>query len=335
MKTRRLAMAFAAVSALALGGCASGEAQSNETSGGDSQSSATSSTFPATITTAFGEVTVEKAPERIVALGWGDAEVALSLGAQPIGASDWLGFGGDGMGPWAAGLYQEAPTIIETLEPSYEAIAALEPDLILDVRSSGDPERHERLASIATTVGIPVGGENYLTTMEEQVDIISTALGVPEKGEELLASVDQTYADIAAEHPEWDGKTVTAAAKTSEGWGAYIAEDGRVRTMERLGFVQSPTIAALPVDSGGFTVAISSEELDQLEADLVVAFPIFLEKTAITEDPQWKQLAAVKENRAVVIDGDVSNAFSATTPLASIYAAEQLAPVFEEAIPAQ
>ena len=26
-----------------------------------------------------------------VALGWGDAEVALALGAQPVGAADWLG----------------------------------------------------------------------------------------------------------------------------------------------------------------------------------------------------------------------------------------------------
>ena len=33
--------------------------------------------------TKFGDVTVEEALRRIVALGWGDAEVALSLGVQP------------------------------------------------------------------------------------------------------------------------------------------------------------------------------------------------------------------------------------------------------------
>jgi iron complex transport system substrate-binding protein len=74
----------------------------------------------------------------VVALGWGDAEIALALGVQPVGASDWLDFGGNGQGPWAADLYDEDPTLIETLEPSFEAIAALEPDLILDVRGSGD-----------------------------------------------------------------------------------------------------------------------------------------------------------------------------------------------------
>jgi ABC-type Fe3+-hydroxamate transport system substrate-binding protein len=64
----------------------------------------------------------------VVALGWSDAETALALGVQPVGASDWLGFGGEGVGPWAAGRYDEAPQIIDTLEPSLEAIAALKPD---------------------------------------------------------------------------------------------------------------------------------------------------------------------------------------------------------------
>ena len=139
---------------------------------------------------------------------------------------------------------------------------------------------------------------------------------------------------MAAAHPQWKGKTVAAAAKTSEGWGAYIKGGGRVETLERFGFVQSPTIAALPTDTSGFTVKISSENLDQLEADLIVAFPIYLETTAITDDPAWQRLAAVQQGRAVVIDGDVSNAFSASTPLASIYAVQQLTPLFEKALPA-
>ncbi|HRL49263.1 MAG TPA: iron-siderophore ABC transporter substrate-binding protein [Propioniciclava sp.] len=331
MRFPRAVLAAAAALVLALTGCASGAPSPSATG---TPSSSAAGAFPATVDTAFGAVTVDKAPQRIVALGWGDAEVALALGAQPVGASDWLGFGGDGQGPWAQGLYTTAPTIIGTMEPSYEAIAALQPDLILDVRSSGDKDRYQRLSQITTTVGIPEGGESWLTSMEDQVDLISTVLGVPEKGKELLAKVDATYSDVAAAHPQWKGKTVAAAAKTSEGWGAYIKGGGRVETLERFGFVQSPTIAALPTDTSGFTVKISSENLDQLEADLIVAFPIYLETTAITDDPAWQRLAAVQQGRAVVIDGDVSNAFSASTPLASIYAVQQLTPLFEKALPA-
>ena len=54
-----------------------------------------SGAFPVTVSTAFGDVTVEEEPTRVVALGWSDAETALALGVQPVGASDWLAFGGD------------------------------------------------------------------------------------------------------------------------------------------------------------------------------------------------------------------------------------------------
>ncbi|WP_293781648.1 iron-siderophore ABC transporter substrate-binding protein [uncultured Aeromicrobium sp.] len=328
MRLSRTFLAATVTTVLVLAGCSSQEPEGDD----ESTRSAAEGTFPATVETAFGEITIEEQPERVVALGWGDAEVALALGVQPVGASDWLGFGGDGVGPWAEGLYEESPEIIDTLEPSYEAIAALEPDLILDVRSSGDQDRYDRLSEIATTVGIPEGGENWLTSMEDQTEMIAAALGLPEEGEQLLADVDEAYEEVVQAHPEWQGKTVSAAAKTSEGWGAYIEGDGRLETLSRFGFVQNPKIAALPTSESGFTVSISSEELDLLEADLIVAFPIYLETTAITEDPQWNQLNAVQEGRAIVLDGDLSNAFSASTPLAALYAVDGLAPLIEEAL---
>ena len=242
-------MRYAAVGTLTPPSCA-GTASATTVADGSSPSSASTASeggYPATVETKFGPVTIEERPERIVALGWGDAETALALGAQPVGAADWLEFGGEGVGPWAEGLYDEAPEIIATLEPSYEAIAALEPDLILDVRGSGDAARHDLLAQIAPTIGVPEGGDSYLTTQEQQVTMIATALGVPEEGAAQLAAIEESFAAARDEHPDWAGKTVTAATKTSEGWGAYIEGGGRVEFLEALGFVQSPTIAA-PAD---------------------------------------------------------------------------------------
>lgn len=331
MNSRYKVAAVVALLALTLTGCASPAGDDADPTGGEAS---TTGTFPQTVETAFGDVTIESTPQRVVALGWGDAETALAFGVQPVGASDWLAFGGDGVGPWAEGLYESSPEIIDTLEPSYEAIAALEPDLILDVRGSGDQDRYDRLAEIATTVSVPEGGESYLTTQEQQVDMISTALGVPEEGDALLSEIEQAYTSAAEAHPEWQGKTVTAATRTSEGWGAYIEGSNRVETMERFGFVQNPTIQDIPVNSGGFSVSISSEELDAMEADLIVAFPIYIETTEITEDPQWQKLSAVKENRAVVIDGDISAAYSLGSPQAALYTVENLTPLLEDAVPA-
>lgn len=298
----------------------------------DGSDDATSGAFPVTIDTKFGDVTIDEEPQRIVALGWGDAETALALGAQPAGAADWLAFGGDGVGPWAEGLYETPPEIIGTLEPSYEAIAALDPDLILDVRGSGDQARYDLLSAIAPTVGVPEGADSYLTTQEAQVTMIAAALGESDEGAAQLAAIDASFEAAAAEHPEWAGLTIAAATKTSEGWGAYIEGGGRVEFLASLGFVQSPTISDLPVSVSGFSVDISNERLDLLDADLIVAFPIFIDATEITEDPLFQQVPAVADGRAVVIDGDVSSAYSLNTTLATQYAIDELVPQIAEAL---
>ncbi|HYQ75390.1 iron-siderophore ABC transporter substrate-binding protein [Cellulomonas sp.] len=332
MKSMRVA-AVAAVAVLALSACSGTDdsAGSGETTAAGG-SPAAEGAFPATVDTKFGEITIESRPERIVALGWGDAETALSLGYQPVGASDWLAFGGDGVGPWAEGEYDESPEIIDTLEPSYEAIAALEPDLILDVKSSGDQDRYDRLSEIATTVGVPEGGDTWLTTGEEQLELISAALGVPEKGAELQAGLDAAFEQARGDHPDWAGKTFTATARTSEGWGAYIEGSERVQFMENLGFEQSPTIAALPVSSSGFSVDISSEQLDLLDADLIVAFPIYLDASEITDDPQWQAVPAVADGRAVVLGSELQSAYSLGTVGAQQYALDNLVPLIEDAL---
>ena len=322
-------VAVLAASSLALVGCSAGASDDTATSG----PSIAAGTFPVSVDTKFGEVTIDQQPKRVVALGWGDAETALALGVQPVGASDWLAFGdgADGVGPWAQGLYDQSPEIIGTLEPSYEAIAALEPDLILDTKGSGDQDRYDRLSSIAPTVGVPEGGDNYLTDFEDQLDLVSTALGLEDEGDRLVDESESAVEAIAQAHPEWDGLTVTAATKTSEGWGAYVEDSERVEQLEALGFEQNPAISALKPNAGGFSVSISSEQLDQIDADVIVAFPIYIDTTEITDDPQWKALAAVRDGHAVVIDGDVAAAYSLGSALSRQYALDQLVPLLEGA----
>lgn len=337
MLTRRslFASGLAVGSAALLAACGSsdgGSASSGSQGSSGSGAGGADGAFPVTIATMFGDVEVSAKPTRVVALGWGDAETALSLGVQPVGASDWLAFGGEGVGPWAKGMYDEAPTIIETLEPDFEAIAALEPDLILDVKSSGDKDRNKRLSQIATTVGPPKGAENYLVSPKDQLTIIGKALGASAKADELHNGLDEKFAKIADEHSAWKGKSVTVATKTSEGWGAYVEGDTRLSFLENLGFTQSKKVAALPVGDSGFSVSISAEQLDELDADLIVAFPIYIKTEEITGDEQWKQIPAVADGHDVVVDGDLSSAFSLGTVLAQEYALEQLPEKIQKAL---
>lgn len=336
MRMRALAASVAAALLAALSACSSTPQATPSASTSPSAPASAAGAFPATVPTKFGDVTVQAKPLRVVALGWGDAETALALGVQPVGASDWLGFGGEGVGPWAKGMYTAAPEIIGTMEPSYEKIAKLKPDLILDVKSSGDQARYDRLKSIATTIGVPTGGDSYLTTQEQQMTMIAAALGEQEKGKALLKEVSDAFAAAAAAHPGWKGKTMTAATKSASdsggGWGAYIKGNERVAFMEKLGFALNPKIAAMQPGATGFSVSLSPENLDTIDADLIVAFPIFIKTPELTGDPAWKAVPAVKAGRAVVIDGDLSAAYSLGSTMASRYAIERLVPKLEAVV---
>ena len=306
---RILAPLFASV--LVLAGCGGGGA-AEEASG-------------PSVETKFGSVEVPSDPQRVVALGWGDAETALALGVQPVGASDWVEFGGQGVGPWAEDLYDEAPEIIATMEPDYEAIAARDPDLRLDTQSSGEQKRDDRLSEIAPTVGAPEGGDNYLTTMDQQVDLVAEALGKEDDGKKLLEDLDEKFASVRKDHPEFAGKSVTVGSKTSEGWGAYVEGSERVEFMKNLGFEPSEKIAALKPE--GFSVSISEEKLDQLDADLLVVFPIYIKDAEVTDDPAFKRVPAVEDGHDLVLTedlDDVRQAFSLNSVLSASFAADEM-----------
>lgn len=330
MRLRLLVATVVAVLTAAMSACSSPQAAPS--SPAQSPSADAGAAFPATIATKFGDVTITAKPTRIVALGWGDAETALALGVQPVGASDWLGFGGEGVGPWAKGLYTNPPELIGTMEPSFEQIGNLKPDLILDVRSSGDQARYDRLKTIAPTIGVPQGGDGYLTSSEQQLTMIATALGEKEKGAALLQEVTDAFAAAAAAHPQWKGVVMSAVAKDAQGWSAYMEGDARVTFLTNLGFVQNPKITAMKAEATGFSVKLSAEKLAEVDAQLVVAFPIYIATTALTGDAAWKALPAVSAGRAVVIDGDLANAYSLGTTLATKYAIENLVPKLDAAV---
>ncbi|MEU9356776.1 iron-siderophore ABC transporter substrate-binding protein [Streptomyces sp. NPDC048301] len=326
---RTPALMAGVVAALLVGLSACGS--SDDSTGTDSASSdgAAKGAFPAKVATKFGEVTVDKAPKRIVALGWGDAETVLALGGQPVGASDWLAFGGEGVGPWAKGMYDKSPEMIGTMEPEFEKIAALQPDLILDTKSSGDQTRYDTLSKIAPTVGVPKGGDQYKISWEKQTEMVAAAMGVPEKGEKLIADNEAKFADAVKAHPEFKGSTITLGSRTSEGYGAYVSGTGRVDFVERLGFENNPAVEAKAGE--GFSVSVSKENLDLLDADLTVMAPIGIPATDISGDPLYKAVPSVKAGHSLVFDDQgISQAFATDSVLSTVYALDKVVPLFAE-----
>jgi len=290
-------------------------------------SSGAGSAFPVTVDTAFGQVTVEKAPTRVVALGWSDAETALALGVQPIGASDWLAFGGEGVGPWAKGLYEKAPTILGTQELSFEAVAALQPDLILNTRSNLDQKTNETLSKIAPTIAAPKDVIPYGTTWRQQTELVAKALGKPDKGKELIANVEKEFKDAAT----FGGKTAVVGAFFGGKYGAYVPGDGRVDFMKELGFDTKKDVDSLA--KGSFYVDISTEQLGLLDADLTVLFPIGSDAGALKADPVLNGIPSAKAGHLVILeDKALSDAFSSGSTLGVSYAIKNAVPLFTAAL---
>lgn len=321
MRKSRLALlapAVAIVAALTMSAC----------SGSDS-SSDSDSAEGATVSTIFGDVTVPENPQRVVALGWSDAETALALGVQPVGASDWLAVGGDGLGPWVEESYDTAPTILGTYEVDIEAVAALAPDLILWTRSTNDQDTYDKLSELAPTVGAPAGTDiAYGTTWDGQTQLVADALG---KSEEGAALIDETNADFdaaVAANPEFVGKNVAVGTLYSGQLGAYVDGDTRVEFMKKLGFVNSPAIQS-QAEAGKFAIDLSAENVAQLDADLTVMFPIGSGPEVIANDPSIQGLQSARDGRLVVLgDLDLSNAFSSGSAAGTKYAIENAVPLF-------
>ena len=311
--------ALLVVGVLLLAGC--GDSSKDEASG---------ATF-SKVSTKFGEISIPAEPKRVVALGWGDAETALALGVEPVGASDWLAFGGDGLGPWATGRYQQVPEKIGTLEPEFEKIAALKPDLILDTKSSGDQTRYDTLKAIAPTVGVPAGGDAYKVSWEKQTEMVAAALGRVDQGRELIAATKEKFGETVKQHPEFAGKTITLGSRTSEGYGAYVSGTGRVDFVERLGFKNNPKVEAKATEA--FSIKVSQENLDLLDADLTVMAPIGIDATKISDDPLFKAVPSVKAGHVVVFtDKTLSSAFATDSILSIGYALEKVVPLFAAAL---
>jgi iron complex transport system substrate-binding protein len=286
------------------------------------------------VDTMFGTVDVRTPADgdlTVVALGWSDAEMALSLGVVPVAVYDWQGFGSEnkGVGPWATSLFGDTdPEIIERSSDNlnFEQIELLEPDLILNTRSGNDEKEFERLSQIAPTVYAPEGTAAFATDWATQLASVSEALGQAEEGQALIDSTEQSIADVAAAHPEFAGKTTASAAKFGDAYGAYLAGDGRFDILSDLGFVSNPAIEAL--GSEGFYVAVSAENVPAFDADVIIMLPIGYTLAETESDPLIASLQVVKDDRAVFIDPDseLSGAYSAASVLSIPVVLDQLVP---------
>jgi iron complex transport system substrate-binding protein len=143
---------------------------------------------------ALGTACVAVPAERVVTLEWSYTEDLLALGMQPVGAADITGYE----------LWVKIPVALdETVvdvgtrqEPNLEAIAALNPDLII-APASRVSENFDELSAIAPTLAFdayPTDGTTHYAEMVNTFNTIAQAVGREAEAEAMLADVDAYFA---------------------------------------------------------------------------------------------------------------------------------------------
>ena len=290
--------------------------------------------FPVTLKNTFGETTISKKPERIVTLGWNAQDVVYALGETPVGMPKvTYGPTAAGVTAWDADKFDAAKTTLFDTTDSipFEKVAALRPDVILAPYEGFDEATYDKLSAIAPTVAYP--GAAWQTTWQDQTTLIGKALGKSAEADKLVTGIKDLTTKVAAEHPEFKGKTITVGSFGAENY-VYMPGDPRVQILNEMGFVNAPGVDKLEATNSKkeFALTISKEKVSDIDADVVVAYVDGIGAKAFDADPVYASLGAVKKGSAYVMeDQQVISGMSAVSVLSVPWVLDKIIPGLSKA----
>ena len=258
------------------------------------ETSPSSVVFPVTIDAANGTVTIDQRPERIVSLSPTATEMLFAIGAgdQVAAVDDQSNFPAD------------APlTDLSGFEPNVEAIASVEPDLVVYATEPGD------LGASLGGLGIPALQQDAAPSLDVvylQIDQLGTATGHVSEADALademrgdidgiVESIDLLDPPLSFYH-ELDDTFYSVTSSTFIG-----------QLYALIGLVN---IADEAKGAGGGYPQLSAEYIIQANPDL-----IFLADTkccgqssaTVAERPGWSRIDSVEGGDVISLDDDIAS----------------------------
>ena len=262
-------------------------------------SGAADGVFPRTVRHFQGATTLESAPKRIAVLSPGQADGLLTLGVIP--AASTLTEGTDVI---PAYLYTAYPQLKDGLDavvrvgtpaaPSVEALANLEPALILVDNTVTDPEKlYRNLSLVAPTVFTQGSGPHW----KQDFLLAADALGKTTAASDWLDSYQseaQAFGRSVTDKPE-----ISLVYKAADRIQLFGAASPAGSVVEDLGLPR-------PVSqrfTNSVSIDLTAEQLAQADAGWIFYAVQGGDEAELTGLAQWPALAAVKAQRAVEVDG--------------------------------
>lgn len=309
MSITRSAAAVLLALALALAGCGSPEAGSENTP--TSAVPTLGSTTPptdevcgsheepsgsATVKHAMGSTTVPEDPQRIVILDSDkfDSLCALGLADKVVGAIEIEGGQPTYLGPTLANV----PTIGTIQEPSVEKIAALKPDLIIGSKFR-TPDLYAPLSKIAPTVFT----ENVGSTWKENFLLDGQALRRGDQAKQLLSTYEQQAEKVGQEvnGAGADASIVRFLKGTIRVYGP-TSFSGLV--LEDAG-ISRPEFQRLEGEEDRRFTEVSQEEINLVDGKIIYVSAYGEESNAsrdeMLQSSLWKTLQASKDGKVYIV----------------------------------
>lgn len=284
---------------------------------------------------AFGQTILDKKPERVATIAWGNHDVALALGIVPVGLSKAnYGVSADkGVLPWTEEKIKELngkANLFDDLDGlNFEAISNSKPDVILAGYSGITKEDYDTLSKIAPVAAYK--SKPWQTLWRDMIRIDSKALGMEKEGDELIKNTEARISKELEKHPEIKGKikgkkvlfTMINAADTSKFW-IYTSKDPRANYLTDLGLVFPESLKEFESEDS-FAKEISAEEANKInDADVIITYGDDKTLEALQKDPLLGKINAIKNSAVAVIPDNTPLAASCTpTPLSINYTIEE------------
>ncbi|KAF9113175.1 hypothetical protein BGX30_007024, partial [Mortierella sp. GBA39] len=215
------------------------------------------------------------------------------MGIKPVGAvKSWTG---DPWYPHIKDQMQGVENVGDEGQPNVEAIAALEPDLILGTKMRQE-KIYEQLSAIAPT-------------WKDNFKLWANAVDEKEKGDQVLADYDKHVADVKAQ--------IGDKLSTKVSMVRFMPGKARIYYNDTFsGIILKEVGLARPAvqDNPGFSDDVGKERIPDMNGDILFYFTYEtgdgegskMEKEW-TEDKLWKNLEVVKKGNAHRVDDAIWN----------------------------
>ncbi len=265
--------------------------------GGGAEPADTSTAGTRVVEHAMGSTEIVGTPERVVVLDTGELDSVLALGITPVGA-----VGADATSGLLSYLQDrtENVEIVGTIpSPNLEAIAALQPDLILSSKL-----RHEDIYGQLTGIAPTVFAETVGVAWKENFLLAGEALGKRADAERILDEYQQQAQRTGQAFGDPSQLEVSMVRFMPDGIRLYGKGSFIGTILSDAGFARPA-----PQQVNETFVEISREQLGLAEGDLVFYAGFGSDGAeqlaALTAGPLWQQSDAVQEGRAHAVPDDL------------------------------